>query len=182
MLNERPLLRLMKDSWKGGYHAAEYNGRFFLRGAGWQIAVQRQALPRKVLAQLVEHIGGLPDGCSFLTSKKDNSQTEILGAELEIHEEAAAELREYSVGIRPAPLYYQGYHVWQVLGSGEAILLSDPMTAIVDASKVDQVTVSKDRTRIFFSGAAGYASIGTTILGVYAEAMRHLSAFPWIGA
>lgn len=64
MINERALVRLMKDAWKSsGYSVAEFNNgaerRYIITGRGWLVACDAPLLPRKALGMIAEHVGAM---------------------------------------------------------------------------------------------------------------------------
>ena len=64
MINERALVKLMKEAWKAsGYSVAEFDSgtvrRYIITGRGWLVACDAPLLPRKALGMIAEHVGAM---------------------------------------------------------------------------------------------------------------------------
>lgn len=116
-MNEKVLLRLMKNAWRGsGYHVAQAGliGGLWIGTGRWAVLLHRDAVPRKVLALLVEHIGEVPQESAWRCSKAGGAQSMLLESELRAIETVLDAEHEAD----PAVIYYtgmtaNGWELWQ---------------------------------------------------------------------
>lgn len=135
MINEKGLLRAMKNAYRGGgYEVAGYGeeNNLFINGYSWCVAVPQKQCPRKVLALLVEHVGLIPEGGdAFRVQKAEGAQCVLLSAVLGpkeglkrlMHNEGAEEIRKTA-------MTWKGWRIWQKTDSGVVMAFDSGLTAI----------------------------------------------------
>lgn len=132
IINEKALVRLMKAAQKcGGYRVAMTEGLtpwIYILGHGWTIGAQRDKLPRKVLALLVEHMGEMPYPGMASKILRDTVQEEFFEVVTEpifsANVDGQHNWLDSKMAIRPTPLTWRATQVWQ-RGDGK-IFLVDP--------------------------------------------------------
>lgn len=134
MISERGLSAAMRARWrtKAGYVVAESSGRVMILGGPWAVISSMRALPRKVLAVLVEHLGTLPRSESFYVCKGQDAQCRILEEDLATMGEIMSQAADAKQFCLPTPLKLNGYRVWQNLETLKTELMDEAYTAIVD--------------------------------------------------
>ena len=134
MLSERGLCAAMRAYWrtKAGYIVAESHGKVMILGGPWAVISSMRALPRKVLALIVEHLGTLPNSASFYVCKGQDAQCRILEEDLATMGELMSQAADAAQYCLPTPLKLNGYRVWQNLETLKTELMDEDYTAIVD--------------------------------------------------
>ena len=134
MLSERGLCAAMRAYWrtKAGYIVAESHGKVMILGGPWAVISSMRALPRKVLALIVEHLGTLPHSESFYVCKGQDAQCRILEEDLATMGELMSQAADAAQYCLPTPLKLNGYRVWQNLETLKTELMDEAYTAIVD--------------------------------------------------
>ena len=134
MINERAMTAAMKSSWrtKAGYIIAESHGRVMILGGQWAVITSMKALPRKVLALIVEHLGTLPQSESYYVGKGQDAQVRILAEDMATMGELMSQAADAKKYCLPTPLKLNGYRVWQNLETLKTELMDEDYTAIVD--------------------------------------------------
>lgn len=135
MISERGLSAAMRAQWrtKAGYVVAESNGRVMILGGPWAVISSMRALPRKVLALIVEHLGTLPHSESFYVCKGQDAQCRILEEDLATMGEIMSQAADAAQYCLPTPLKLNGYRVWQNLKTLKTELMDEAYTAIIDS-------------------------------------------------
>lgn len=114
MVDERGLVRLMKEAWKTktGYIMANLNGGLYIQTDAWEVLIPGVMVPRKVLALMVEHVGSfLRDGEAVCCSKNGGAQE----VALQFLQNSAAKM-EKAENLKRAErtrLAWDGYDLWQ---------------------------------------------------------------------
>ena len=120
LINEAGLVRAIKRAYKGGgYTVNVRNGVMSIYTKFWYIHADREIMPRKVLAAIVEHAGMIPG---------ENEPTNImkgLEPQLVIPETAAEEMDAWRVGERCdnvdlVPVIMQGFQIFQTANGAGA--------------------------------------------------------------
>lgn len=134
MLNERGLTAVMRRAWrtKAGYIIAESHGKVMILGGPWAVISNMRALPRKVLALIVEHLGTLPHSESYYVAKDQDAQVRILEEDMATMGELMSQAADAVQDCLPTPLRLNGFRVWQNLSTLKTELMDPEYTAIVD--------------------------------------------------
>ena len=132
IIKEKGLLRLMKEAYKGsGYTvmvdrvAGEHY--LFLSYWGWKAGIRMDAVPRKVLGLLAEHLGKLPLLGEAFKVQKDSVQSELF----ELADDPFKDLLqcidhwEQHKIMKRTKLEWDGNQVWQS-PRDQSIVLMDP--------------------------------------------------------
>jgi hypothetical protein len=124
----------MRACWrtKAGYIIAESHGRVMILAGPWAVISSMRALPRKVLALLVEHLGTLPNSASYYVCKGQDAQCRILEEDLATMGELMSQATDAAQYCLPTPLKLNGFRVWQNLETLKTELMAENYTAIVD--------------------------------------------------
>lgn len=134
MINEKGLLRAMKNAYRGGgYEVAGYGeeNTLFINGYSWCVAVPQKQCPRKVLALLVEHVGLIPEGESFRVQKGEGAQDVLLSVALGPKNRLGKLLSEEEPEeIRKTAMTWKGWRIWQKTDSGIVMAFDSGLTAI----------------------------------------------------
>lgn len=134
MINERGLLRAMKNAYRGaGYEVAGYGeeNTLFINGYSWCVAVPQKQCPRKVLALLVEHVGLIPAGDAFRVQKGEGAQVILQSVALSPKNRLKRLLgEEHPVEIRKTAMTWKGWRIWQKTESGVVMAFDSGLTAI----------------------------------------------------
>ena len=134
MINEKGLLRAMKNAYRsGGYEVAGYGAEnmLFINGYSWCVVVPQKQMPRKVLALLVEHVGCIPTGDAFRVHKNDGAQAIVLSMALQSKNGLYERLKTaFPVDIRQTAMTWKGWRVWQGVDSGEVLPFDGALTVI----------------------------------------------------
>lgn len=134
MINERAMTAAMKAYWrtKAGYIIAESHGKVMILGGPWAVISSMKALPRKVLALIVEHLGTLPHSASFYVCKGQDAQVRILEEDMATMGELMSQAADAVQYCLPTPLRLNGFRVWQNLSTLKTDLMDQAYTDIVD--------------------------------------------------
>ena len=117
LINESGLVRCIKRAYKSaGYAVAAEGDCMTIYTEQWYIQCKRAAIPRKVLATIVEHMGMIPDTEPVSIVKDGEPQ-------LIMPEVAADEIEHWRTGERTdavtmATVIMQGYQIFQPDGGG----------------------------------------------------------------
>lgn len=132
MLNERELVRAMKDAYKcSGYTIAGYDSggcrKYIIAGPDWLVACDAPMLPRKALSLVVEHLGTLPHDEAFRVRKDEKPQTVLPDAPVGLFCDF--------YGKRGAALYktrlvLDGLELWQEQDGNGLMLMKPALTGI----------------------------------------------------
>lgn len=112
LLNEAGLVRATKRAYQsGGYTVSNQGGKVSIYTKVWYVQANREALPRKALAAIVEHMGIIPDEAPVFITKDMEPQ-------MMLAETAAEEMSRWRVGERGddvdlVPVIMQGFQVFQ---------------------------------------------------------------------
>lgn len=134
MINEKGLLRAMKNAYRGGgYEVAGYGeeNTLFISGYGWCVRVPQKQCPRKVLALLVEHVGLIPEGEAFQVRKGEGAQDILLSVALGFENRVARLMGDdLPVKIRKTAMTWKGWRIWQKVESGIVLAFDSGLAAI----------------------------------------------------
>lgn len=77
-LNEKALTRAMENAYKGGGYIVSFGGGSVqIAGPDWLVMMSEEALPRKALALIVEHVGYIPaESCLQISKSKDGANVQ----------------------------------------------------------------------------------------------------------
>ena len=112
MLNEAGLVRAIKRAYKSlGYTVSNRDGKISVYTQMWYFHTKREAMPRKALAAIVEHMGMIPDGEPVFIVKDGEPQTVLAEA-------AAEDMNYWRIGesgdsVDMVPVIMQGYQIFQ---------------------------------------------------------------------
>ena len=131
IINEKALLRLMKACQKsGGYWVAMTEGSpawIYIHGTNWYVGVQRDKLPRKALALLVEHMGEMPYpgvACKILKDVVQDEFYELVTEPIfSMNADGRNNWTNPKMHLRPTPLTWRETKVWQ-RGDGKILLMN----------------------------------------------------------
>lgn len=112
LLNEAGLVRAIKRAYKSlGYTVSNRDGKVAVYTQLWYFQTKREAMPRKALAAIVEHMGMIPDGEPVFIVKDGEPQTVLAEA-------ATEDMNYWRVGesgdsVDMVPVIMQGYQIFQ---------------------------------------------------------------------
>ncbi len=131
VINERPLIKLMNQRFKGaGYTVAVSGKRIWLIGPDWAVWSSVEQLPRKVLGALAEHMGKLPGtGTAYKPSKKMGCQSEIFETATADVEIMVAKIADEGIRLFRTPLNFQGYDLWQAKEQLRMVMIDPDLMA-----------------------------------------------------
>lgn len=135
MVNEKGLVRAMKEAWSGGgYIVTVREDLVYIRYNAWDLIMPVKLLPRKVLALLVEHIGSIPqDGEAYQCRKAYGAQ---LVAPAIAHDSLENLWRlKCDDGCEKTKLTWGDADIYQGFGTLEIRGLNPDYTRIVDSEK-----------------------------------------------
>ena len=132
VINERPLIRLMNQRFKGaGYTVAVSGQRICLIGPNWTVWSNIEQLPRKVLGTLAEHMGKLPcAGTAYKPSKNMGCQSEIFETATAGAETIVAKVMDEGIRLFRTPLTFQGYDLWQAVEQLRMVMIDPDLMAM----------------------------------------------------
>ena len=83
LINESGLVRCIKRAYKSaGYAVAAEGDCMTIYTEQWYIQCKRAAIPRKVLATIVEHMGMIPDDGEAMAIEKDDQPQAVMALSL----------------------------------------------------------------------------------------------------
>lgn len=112
LLNEAGLVRAIKKAYKsGGYTVSNQGGKVAIYTQMWYVQTRREALPRKALAAIVEHMGMIPGETPIYIIKDAEPQTVMA-------ETAAEDMNRWRFGesgdtVDMVPVIMQGFQIFQ---------------------------------------------------------------------
>lgn len=118
LINESGLVRCIKRAYKSaGYAVAAEGDCMTIYTEQWYIQCKRAAIPRKVLATIVEHMGMIPERDMPTSIIKDTEP------QLVLRETAADDMDHWRGGDRGeevtmVPVIMQGFQIYQPPGGG----------------------------------------------------------------
>ena len=180
-INESGLVRCIKRAYKSaGYAVAAEGDCMTIYTEQWYIQCKRAAIPRKVLATIVEHMGMIPDTEPVSIVKDGEPQ-------LIMPEVAADEIEHWRTGERTdavtmATVIMQGYQIFQPDGGGacygvslldlvvmEREMVEHGAAAVIDGDRLlwrgDTEVVAMDAGRVERPGGRGPAQRGGVTMG-----------------
>lgn len=131
MINERALVKLMKEAWKAsGYSVAEFDSgtvrRYIITGRGWLVACDAPLLPRKALGMIAEHVGAMLRDEALRVRKDEEPQRvmpdAIIGAFCDFY-------GQRGVGMHRTRLTMDRLEVWQD-EKGELLLIDPEVSSL----------------------------------------------------
>lgn len=132
MINEKKLLRQMKQEWKEtGYEVFPVDGTTVIAGRAWAVQIPNNLVPRRVLGLMVEHIGEIPT--TAWRCRKDGTQATSMGM-------AEAILAQLGPGeeveeVQLSTILYKGRQLWQ-RGDGLVMAFDPAYTALASGTWV----------------------------------------------
>ena len=117
LINESGLVRCIKRAYKSaGYAVAAEGDCMTIYTEQWYIQCKRAAIPRKVLATIVEHMGMIPD--TEPVSIVKDGEPQLIMPDVAADEIAHWRTGERTDAVTMATVIMQGYQIFQPDGGG----------------------------------------------------------------
>lgn len=118
LINESGLVRCIKRAYKtAGYAVAAEGDCMTIYTEQWYIQCRRAALPRKVLATIVEHMGMIPEAAAPVSIIK-GGEPQLIMPDVAADEAAHWRTGERTDAVTMATVIMQGYQIFQAEGGG----------------------------------------------------------------
>lgn len=127
LINESGLVRCIKRAYRSaGYAVVTQDDSMAIYTEQWYVQCKRAALPRKVLATIVEHMGMIPDTAPMSIIKDGDPQ--LIMPDVAMDETSHWRTGERTDTVTMATVIMQGYQIFQPEGGGACygVSLSDP--------------------------------------------------------
>ena len=192
MLNESGLAASMKQDWRGvGYTVILRGDLLVISGSCWAVILDKDAVPKKCLGLLAEHMGWLPeDRACYLVQKKFGAQGKLFEEESAFWNEMAALEDDPSDGpeelrYKPTSLTLMGMEVWQGVETKTTICIGPERSRILDLDgrakggilRKEGLTVGA----LVFKGGEGAAVVWPQTRSPENVLLQQLDGFPWLG-
>lgn len=182
VIGESGLCAVMKAAFlkkSSGYKVAAdipENGKeeLILSAPGWTAFVNRENVPRKVLALIVEHVGDLPKVDQAFHVQDKQTQTEIFNI-------AIPEKSNIVKGalVRKSKITYNGYQIWQRVDNHDVFMLDPKMEALMDNSN-RPVTLTQNG-QFYLEGVASRLYVcPLQVSQNELTALHHLAKLQWV--
>ena len=120
LTNESGLVRCIKRAYKSaGYAVAAEGDCMTIYTEQWYIQCKRAAIPRKVLATIVEHMGMIPD--TEPVSIVKDGEPQLIMPDVAADEIAHWRTGERTDAVTMATVIMQGYQIFQPDGGGSML-------------------------------------------------------------
>lgn len=166
IIKEKGLLRLMKEAYKGsGYTVALDEGEtedyLCISYWGWKVGIAIDAVPRKVLGLLAEHIGKIPTLGEAFKVQKDEVQRELFETAVAPFNDLRQCIEHWETHkvMKPTKLEWDGARVWQS-PRDKTIVLLDPSVAQVALFNDGATDVRLEGSQLMVQGSRSYAAVG----------------------
>lgn len=153
LINESGLVRAIKRAYKtGGYTVACQGDAMAIYTQNWLVQCKRAALPRKVLATMVEHMGLIPERDAPVFIEKDGDPQEVM------EDVAKDEMDHWKTGkitenVTMATVIMQGFQIFQPDGGGACYGVPAYMLGMMERDAVEHGTAQViDADRILWQG------------------------------
>lgn len=182
VIAESGLCAVMKDAFRKkstGYKVAadlpeEDEEELILSGPGWTAFINREHIPRKVLALIVEHMGDIPRVGQAYHVKEKNTQAEILNIAIPNECEPVK-----GALVRRTNLTYNGYQIWQRTDNQTVFMLDTKMEALMDNYNRD-VVLTQDG-QFYLEGVASRLYVRPQqVKQNESTALHHLAKLQWV--
>ena len=165
VIKEKGLLRLMKEAWKGsGYTVMVADGGdeyLYMSYWGWKVGIRMDAVPRKVLGLLAEHIGKIPVCGEAFKVQKNSVQTELvemIGGTLQDLLQCIAYWDTHKI-MKRTKLEWDGCQIWQS-PRDQSIVLMDPELGGIACFSDASMDVRLEGTQLMIRGNRSFAAVG----------------------
>ena len=117
LINESGLVRCIKRAYRSaGYAVVTQDDSMAIYTEQWYVQCKRAALPRKVLATIVEHMGMIPDTAPMSIIKDGDPQ--LIMPDVAMDETSHWRTGERTDTVTMATVIMQGYQIFQPEGGG----------------------------------------------------------------
>jgi len=117
LINESGLVRCIKRAYRSaGYAVVTQDDSMAIYTEQWYVQCKRAALPRKVLATIVEHMGMIPDTAPMSIIKDGDPQ--LIMPDVAMDETSHWRTGERTDTVTMATVIMQGYQIFQPPGGG----------------------------------------------------------------
>ena len=172
LINESGLVRCIKRAYKSaGYAVAAEGDCMTIYTEQWYIQCKRAAIPRKVLATIVEHMGMIPDDGEAVAIEKDDQPQAIMAGIVSDDVDGwmggeVASMASY------VPVTFRGYQLFQEVSGRQAYGVDPAALAIIE-----RVTAEMGSAAISGDHALAWSHDGETVM---LEAIRKATwAWEW---
>lgn len=137
LINESGLVRCIKRAYKSaGYAVAAEGDCMTIYTEQWYIQCKRAAIPRKVLATIVEHMGMIPDDGEAVAIEKDNQPQAIMAGIVSDDVDGwmggeVASMASY------VPVTFRGYQLFQEVSGRQAYGVDPTALAIIERATAE---------------------------------------------
>ena len=187
IVKEKGLLRLMRGAYRGSGYTMMVDtigGDEYLCMShfGWMVGIEMGAVPRKVLAMLVEHLGKLPRYGEAFKVQKQAVQSELFGVAREPFKDLlqCMDYWDSHKVMKRTKLEWNGCQVWQSIKDQSIVLLAPDMEDIgLYVENTHEVRLSG--TQMMIQGERSFAAIAKE----YVEdgekpLLEHLTEKQWV--
>lgn len=186
VINEKALVRQVKEAYKTGYTVAVSKGRMMLSNGFWLVSIDEKNVPSELLAILAGHIRDVPkEGQAYRVYKTKEgpfAQSAILEDAVKpmqtIHTDRDAAWDDINPPMMlHTPLTYNGMQLWQSL-PGNDIYMIDPRYSVLIDRKAEDVW--KVGNGLYIQGEISELWVLRAFgEGAEAERIKHLEAVAW---
>lgn len=186
IVKEKGLLRLMKEAYKGsGYTVTVMDiygeEHLCMNHWGWKVAMEMDAVPRKVLGLLAEHLGMLPVAEEAFKVSKGDVQRELFDTAKQPFRELQQSMEQWETRkiMRPTKLEWDGCRVWQS-PRDMSIIVMDPDLAAIGEFYSNTSDVRIDGVKLIIRGDRSFVAINRGCVSEGDEPMlEHLMDMKW---
>lgn len=184
VINEKGLIKAMKETWKGpGYKVAvEAQGgvdQIMIAGPGWMVVYDKEHLPRKVLGMIAEHLGTIPEAGEAYQVAKDRNQTEIFDVAMS-GLNAIRKNQEKKQQISKTALTLNGNAVWQRHEDKRVVMVDPGLEDILSTHGRIVHMIGEEILVVYGAVSWGYIDTAEDNWMEFDEKIDHLSQIPWV--
>ena len=160
LINESGLVRCIKRAYKSaGYAVAAEGDCMTIYTEQWYIQCKRAAIPRKVLATIVEHMGMIPD--TEPVSIVKDGEPQLIMPDVAADEIAHWRTGERTDAVTMATVIMQGYQIFQPDGGGACYGVSLLDLGIMEREMVEHGAAAViDGDRLLWRGDTEVEAMG----------------------
>lgn len=182
VINESGLRAAMQSAFKKkstGYkvalrHLTGEDPQIVLSTSDWTVILNRENAPRKVLSQIVEHLGDLPSAGQAFHVQDNNAQAEIYKMAVPGQEELLD-----GVSVKRTQIAYMGHTIYQREDNCDVYMVPTKLEDLLD-SKLLPLRMTADST-LYLEGIASQVYIKPyEPMQGDSKALQHFAKFRWI--
>jgi hypothetical protein len=186
VIREKVLIRELKEAYKGGGYVVitRPGGRMVFLTFGWTVEIDKEDLPREILALLALHMGYIPEESKAyrIMKGKDEPMVQTMLYDTAINtihileESVQQAVQLVPVSVRKTVLTIDGFNLWQKLGNNGCLMVNPHYENLIRI--LDDVIIVGDH--LYKEGGISKVYIRREENPRYENQLNHLGQIPWV--